>query len=209
MNGLDYDHWAERSIDALDDEPAVIDAGAVVGREEGDNPHIWYGPEFVRDVCDAVAAELQQLAPDASSYLEARHLAWLADLQPYDEAVASVRAVAGGKSVAMTEPVFDDMAEAVGLTNATPEAYRNAAMNESEPPPAAIAAFEDALESGEVAVLIDNTQTEAPIPVRLREIAEDAGVPVVEVSETLPPGVDSFVEWQVDQLEALLTALTP
>ena len=37
--------------------------------------------------------------------------------------------------------------------------------------------------------------------------AEDAGVPVVEVTETVPPGQDSFVAWQDGQLEALAKAL--
>jgi len=206
-NGLDYDHWAERAIDTLDQAPAVVDGGEVVGREEGDNPHIWYGPTFVREVADAVTAELRELAPDAATYFDDQHAAWATAMQPYDDALAAVGTGAAGKSYAATEPVFDDMAEAVGLTDATPSGYRNAALNESDPAPGDIAAFEQALRDGEVNVLIDNTQTEGPTPVRLREVAGDAGVPVVEVSETVPPGAGSFVEWQVTQLRALAAAL--
>ena len=99
------------------------------------------------------------------------------------------------------------MADALGLTNATPPGYRNAALNESDPAPADIAAFERALRGGEVDVLIDNTQTEGPTPARLREVAEDAGVPVVEVTESPSDPDGSFLEWQLDQLEALSDAL--
>ena len=41
---------------------------------------------------------------------------------------------------------------------------------------------------------------------RLRDVAEDAGVPVVEVAE-FPPEDGAFVEWQVTQLAALSEAL--
>jgi zinc/manganese transport system substrate-binding protein len=41
----------------------------------------------------------------------------------------------------------------------------------------------------------------------LRKAAEQAGVPVVEVTETVPPGQDSFVGWQDGQLAALAKAL--
>ena len=136
-----------------------------------------------------------------------RHVAWRAQLQPYGEAIADVQRVAAGQAYAATEPVFDDMAAAVGLTDATPPGYQRATLNESDPAPADIAAFERALRGGDVRVLIDNTQTEGPTPLRLGRVAEQAGVPVVEVSETVPPGIGSFVEWQVDQLRALERAL--
>ena len=60
------------------------------------------------------------------------------------------------------------MAAAVGLVDRTPEGYRNAATNESDPSPADINDFEKALRSGEVDVLVVNTQTEGSIPAQLR-----------------------------------------
>ena len=56
-------------------------------------------------------------------------------------------------------------------------------------------------------VLIVNVQTEGAIPEQIRAAAEDAGVPVVEVSETMPKGAAGFVDWQVGQLQALRAAL--
>ena len=43
-NGLDYDPWADKAVATLDTKPAVVNGGKVVGLENGDNPHIWYGP---------------------------------------------------------------------------------------------------------------------------------------------------------------------
>jgi zinc/manganese transport system substrate-binding protein len=103
--------------------------------------------------------------------------------------------------------VFDYQAEALGLANKTPQGYRQAAANESDPSPADIKAFQTALAGGEIDVLIFNTQTEGSVSDQLRKSAEQAGVPVVEVTETVPPGQDSFVAWQDGQLAALAKAL--
>jgi len=207
LNGLDYDHWAENAVSSLAPEPAVVDAGTVVGREEGDNPHIWYGPEYVQSVSDAVTAELKQLAPEAASYFDAQAAAWDEQLQPYLEEISSLKAAAAGKTYAATESVFDDMAAAIGLTDLTPEGYQAAAANESDPAPGDVNAFEELLRGGTVDLLVYNTQTEGSVPEQIRAVAEKAGVPVVEVTESVPPGVSSFVTWQLDQLKALSTAL--
>ena len=65
------------------------------------------------------------------------------------------------------------MAAAVGLTDATPEGYRRAASNESEPAPRDLTAFEAALADGTVDVLVFNSQTSGGIPEQLRAAAED------------------------------------
>ena len=78
------------------------------------------------------------------------------------------------------------MAAAVGLEDLTPDGYRAAAANETDPAPADVHAFEEALRGGHVDVLIVNTQTEGSLPAQLRGVAEGAGVPVVEVTETMP-----------------------
>ncbi|HEY5845007.1 MAG TPA: ABC transporter substrate-binding protein, partial [Mycobacterium sp.] len=58
-----------------------------------------------------------------------------------------------------------------------------------------------------VDVLIYNTQTEGAVPEQLRSAAESAGVPVVNVTETVAPGAKSFEAWQVEQLTTLARAL--
>lgn len=207
VNGLDYDHWAEKAVDNLDSEPAVVDGGKVVGLEEGDNPHIWYGPDYVRQISAAVTAELKELAPDSAAYFDEQQTAWQTSMKPYDDVIARITAVAADTTFAASEPVFDYMADALGLTNGTPKGYQDAALNESDPSPADIAEFEQSLRDDKIDVLVYNTQTEGPTPEQIRGVADDADVPVVDVTETVPPGTTSFVTWQVDQLTALATAL--
>ena len=44
VNGLDYDPWASDAVDAVASSLPTIDAGEIAGRDEGDNPHLWYDP---------------------------------------------------------------------------------------------------------------------------------------------------------------------
>lgn len=207
VNGVDYDHWAEKAVEALSTKPAVVDGGEVTGLEEGANPHIWYSPTYVEQMSEAITAELSTLAPTASSYFATQAQAWQAQLEPYAQAIEEAKAAATGKAYGATESVFEYMADAVGLRNATPEGFQQAAANESEPSPGDVNAFEQALRDKAMNVLVYNTQTEGAVPEQLRGVAETAGVPVVEVTETLPPGQSSFVRWQVAQLESLVQAL--
>jgi zinc/manganese transport system substrate-binding protein len=208
MNGADYDHWAEDAVATLDPEPVVVSAADVAGvPDEGADPHLWYDPQVVQRTAQAVAAELTELSPDAAAYLAEQTVAWEQELQPYLKAVDALRSVTAGRTFAATETVFDRMAAAVGLTDATPEGYRRAVSNESEPAPGELAAFEAALRDGAVDVLVHNAQTSGSVPEQLRAAAEEAGLPVVEVTESPAEADGSFVAWQLSQLSALSDAL--
>jgi len=206
VNGAGYDAWASDAVDTLDTRPAVLTVADIAGAPEG-NPHLWYDPDVVDMVATSLTAELAQRSPDAADYFAERARASTADLAPYLAAVAAVRDAAGGRSYAATEPVFDDMAAAVGLADRTPRGYRQAVSNDSDPSPGEIAAFDSELADGGVDVLVVNRQTEGSLTDQLRAAAEDAGVPVVEVTESPPEDAGSFVAWQVAQLEDLETAL--
>lgn len=207
VNGLDYDPWATKAVDTLDTKPAVVDGGDVVGLEAGDNPHIWYGPDYVKKVSDAVTAALKKLEPKAATYFDDQAAAWRTALEPYDAEIAKIKPAAAGKTYGATEGIFDYMAKALGLHNTTPQGYQNATANESDPAPGDVNAFEQALASGRMSVLVFNTQTEGSLTDQIRSQAHRARVPVVDVTETVPPGAGSFVAWQVDQLKHLATAL--
>ncbi len=207
QNGLGYDRWVEKAITTLDQRPDVVDGGKVVGRHDGDNPHIWYGPGYVYEVARAVTAQLEHLAPRAAKYFAARQIAWRASMAPYDAEIAKIKAVAAGKTYGATEGVFEYMARAVGLDDTTPPGYRNASANGSDPSPGDIDTFDRMLEKGRMTVLIFNTQTQGSVPDQIRTQAKRSGIPVVDVTETVPPGAGGFVSWQLGQLRHLAAAL--
>jgi zinc/manganese transport system substrate-binding protein len=207
VNGLDYDPWADKAVGTLDAAPVVVNAGRVVGLTNGANPHIWYGPQFVYQVADAITARLEQLRPEDAAYFRRRHTAWRTSMRPYDAEIATIRHAATGTTYAATEGIFAYMARAVGLTDRTPPGYESATANESEPSPGDLHSFEQALADQKVAVLIDNTQTQGAIPDQIRTEAKRAGVPVVPVTESVPPRFRTFVAWQLSQLKDLAMAV--
>jgi zinc/manganese transport system substrate-binding protein len=210
VNGAGYDHWAKDAVATLDTGPVVVSAATVAGVPEGGaDPHLWYSPDVVARMSTAVTTALTSLAGrPAAAYLDQQAAAWTADLQPYEDAIRTLSAVAAGHTFAATEPVFDRMAAALGLTDVTPEGYRRASSNDSDPAPADLTGFESALADGRVDVLVYNTQTSGTLPEQLRKAAERAGVPVVEVSESPTDPGGSFVPWQVGQLDELAKALS-
>lgn len=207
VNGADYDPWASKLAATSAPNAPVVDAGEVTNTAGGANPHLWYNPSAVTAVADAVTAALTKLEPKASEYFTTQRANFTTAMKPYDDLVAKIKAGASGKSYAATETVFDYQAEALGLVNKTPPGYITASENETDPSPADIAAFTKLLSDRQVDVLIFNTQTEGSIPEQIRDAATKAGVPVVDVTETVPPGQTSFEGWQDAQLTALAKAL--
>jgi zinc/manganese transport system substrate-binding protein len=207
VNGAGYDAWASKLAASSAAGAPVVSAAKVTKTPDGANPHLWYMPSAVTAVADAVTAELSKLDPRAGDYFSQRRAQFTTTMAPYTSLINRIKAGASGKSYAATESIFDYQAQALGLVNKTPASYQRASANETEPSPGDINAFRTLLAGRQVDVLIYNTQTQGSIPDLIRSTAEQAGVPVVNVTETVPPGQNSFEGWQDAQLTALGKAL--
>lgn len=207
VNGAGYDDWATKAVQANNSGVDVVSAAKVNNVPEGANPHLWYSPDYVVGTAKAVTEQLKQLVPDASGYFDQRQTGFQEAMGPYFAEIAKIKAGASGKTYGATESVFDYLAAACGLSDLTPPGYQNAIANESDPAPGDISAFNKDLTSKRMTVLIYNTQTEGAVPNQLVATANSAGVPVVNVTETMPEGAKSFEQWQISQLEQLATAL--
>jgi zinc/manganese transport system substrate-binding protein len=205
-NGLGYDPWAARLLSASP-RPArqVITAAELIGKQQGANPHIWYDPETALALARALAAKLGQLDPGERSGFEHRLTGFEQSLKPLARQIADLRRKYAGIPVTATEPVFGYMADALGLDMRN-RGFQLAVMNDAEPNPAQIAAFEHDLKTKSVKLLIYNKQTSDALTGRMRALAEQSGVPVVGVSETEPPAED-YQEWMSQQLDAAGRAL--
>jgi len=96
------------------------------------------------------------------------------------------------------EPVFGTMAAALGLKMRN-EKFQLSIMNDTEPSARDVAAFERDLKEHKVRVLFYNKQASDKIVQHLVDIARAAKVPVVGVTETIPPGV-SYQDWLLSEL---------
>ncbi len=129
----------------------------------------------------------------------------LESLKPIDQRVAVMRAKYKGLPVTATEPVFGPMLDAIGFVSRN-QRFQLALMNDTEPSAKDVATFENDLRQHRVKVLLNNTQVSEPVSERLVGIANSAKVPVVGVTETMPPN-KRFQDWVLTELDALDQAL--
>ncbi len=205
-NGADYDPWMAKLLKATP-KPGriVIVAADLVHKKAGDNPHLWYDPATMPAVARALAAALSRADPAHAADYQARLATFLASLKPLDDKIAAIRKKYGGAPVTASEPVFGTMAAALGLKMRN-EKFQLSIMNDTEPSARDVAAFERDLKEHKVRVMFYNKQATDKIVQHLVEIARAAKVPVVGVTETVPPGM-TFQHWMLSELSDTEKAL--
>jgi zinc/manganese transport system substrate-binding protein len=206
VNGAAYDPWMNKLLEASPNpKRSVLNVASVTGHKDGDNPHLWYEPGTMPAVARVLAAELTLRDPSNADVYRRRHNEFVDSLAPLTAKIATLKARFAGTPVTATEPVFGYMATALGLEMRNP-GFQLAIMNDTEPSPRQVAGFENDLRQRTVKVLIYNAQVTDDTTSRLKRIAQESGVPIVGVTETMPAGT-TYVRWMVDQLDALQAAL--
>ncbi|MFC6093815.1 metal ABC transporter solute-binding protein, Zn/Mn family [Saccharothrix lopnurensis] len=192
------------------EEPGHEEAGAAEPTEDGHghdhavNEHVWYDFETVHRVAEQAAADLGEIAPDRKAEFETNARDFGAEL---DELTAALDGKGAGKRVLQTEPVAHYLLDAAGVEDATPESFSDAVEEETDVPAAALAEVLDLVTGKQVSALVNNAQTENAATGQVVEAARSGGVPVVEVTETLPEGATGYLDWMTKQVDALVGAL--
>jgi len=216
-NGGGYDDWMSQLIESAGGQPEVIDVSELSGLEpttepaegEGEfNEHVWYSLPTVQALATRLATVLGTADPANSAEYTANAEELNREIDGLIQQADAIGVQAPGARVAVTEPVPGYLIDEAGLMNVTPEEFAEA-IEEDTDPPAAVVQETLALFSGEpVRALVLNVQTQTPTTDQVRRAATTAGVPVVEVSETLPAGQDEYVGWMSAQIDALGAAVT-
>lgn len=208
-NGGGYDDFFGRLADAAGGAGARIVAFDVAGKgpSGSTNEHVWYDLPSVAKVADRIAEELGTLVPDRRDAFAENARGFDARLTELAGRAAKIGIDHPGVRVLCTEPVPQYLLDTAGLVNATPEEFSEAIEEETDPPAAAVAEINRLIGDRRVAAVVNNAQTETPVTNALRELANKSGVPVVDVTETLPEGVTSYVDWMARQLDTLAGAL--
>jgi zinc/manganese transport system substrate-binding protein len=204
-NGAEYDPWIDRLLSASAGNRTWLVAAKIVGATPADNPHLWYDPKTFPALATALAAELTRRDP-------ANGADYAANLSTFDTAfaraiqdLATIRSAHAGLAVTATEPVFGDMVDAMGFRMLNGP-FQVATMNETEPSPRDVAAFEDSLRSGTAKILFYNSQVTGDTTARLLELAQANHVPVVGVTETEPAG-QTIETWFSAEIAAVAKAM--
>lgn len=174
--------------------------------QHGDNEHVWYDLPTVEAVAHRVAEELGRLRPDRKDEFTRNAERFATQVHQLHERLTELHRTTPDAPVLATEPVAQLLLEDAGLRDVTPETFRQAVEEENDPPAAAVAEVEQLISGGQVQVVVHNPQTESPVTARVRDRAAAAGIPVVEMTETLPEGKD-YLSWMTEQVNALTTAL--
>jgi zinc/manganese transport system substrate-binding protein len=206
VNGVDYDPWMEKLLSAhkAPSRKEII-VGRLVGHKPGDNPHLWYDPAYMKAAAKALVADLTAVDPAHKADYEQGQAKFLDSLKPLDDKIAAMRKSYAGQPVTASEPVFGYQAGLIGL-KVHNEKYALAIMNNAEPTPSEVAAFENDLKGRKVKAMLYNAQASEPAVGKLVQLAKDNGIPVVGVSETEPPN-STYQDWMMGQLNALDKAL--
>jgi zinc/manganese transport system substrate-binding protein len=210
QNGVGYDTWAT-TIENADPSGSrkVINVQQLLGLPDSTpNPHLWYKPTTMPAVANAVAADLGQIDPAQASYFKANAASFIASLTAWNNAIAAFKSAHPDVPVATTEPVADYMLQAVGADNMTPFTFQADIMNGTDPSPQDVALQNSLFTQHKVKVFLYNQQVTDSLTESFIKLAQENGIPVVGVYETMPtPGYD-YQSWMLAEVNALDKAVT-
>ncbi|MFE1596405.1 metal ABC transporter solute-binding protein, Zn/Mn family [Nocardia sp. NPDC058705] len=204
FNGGHYDEFIEKAISGKDKR--TVEAFEQRADKSDENEHVWYDVTTVAAVADQIAAQLGEVdAAHAGAYTE-RAVAFKNQLIGVSTITGTIATQTPNAPVAQSEPLAHYLLVAATAQDKTPHEFQEAIEQETDPSPAAVAATRDLITGKQVKALIYNTQTEDKITQDLRATAQTAGIAIVEVTETLPAGMD-YIQWQTANAKALAAAL--
>ncbi|CAM4478129.1 zinc ABC transporter substrate-binding protein [Nocardia ninae] len=204
-NGGGYDEFAEKAVAGRDKR--TVDAFESRPNKADENEHVFYDLNTVAAVADQIATSLGELAPGAASAFTERATTFKNGLAGITAIATKFAAEHPQTPVLQTEPLAHYLLLAAGVTDRTPHEFQEAIEQETDPAPAAVAATRELLTGKQVRALVYNVQTQDKITKELRSVAQSNGLPIIEVTETLPAGTD-YLQWQTKNAQALTAALS-
>jgi zinc/manganese transport system substrate-binding protein len=209
VNGAGYDPWTPKlaAANPVSGRQMLI-IGDLAGVREGGNPHMWYSPEIVARVIERITDDFKKIDSADAGYFDQHSSDFkTTGLKDYHDTIDATRQWYTGTPVGASESIFAYMAPAVGLTLITPPGYLKAISEGTDPSAADKVTVDQQVTQKRVRVFVFNSQNSTPDVASVVKKARAAGIPVVEITETLTPATASFQMWQTNQLKALLEAL--
>lgn len=208
-NGLGYDDFMDKLLSASPnpqrDVLNVADAMQISGQDA--NPHIWYDIAKIPAAAAAISDQLGKLDPADAGTFTANAKTFTDSLAPVTAAIANIKTKYSGAPVGYTERVPGYLVDAAGLKLATPPSFAQSIEDGNDPSVADNQAMDTSLSGKAIKVLLYNGQVTSPATEAVKTLAQQNGVPVVGVTETLPPSDKDFQAWQLRQINEITTAL--
>jgi zinc/manganese transport system substrate-binding protein len=205
-NGIGYDEFFAKVVSAVGKGKPSVVAFDVSGKQQtaDTNEHLFYDLPTVKKVADKIAADLGDIDAAKKATFDANAKAFDTKI---DELVTRIATIPAGKKVVVTEPVANYLLTAGNVADATPKAFEEAVEAGTDIPVAAVAEATALISNRQVDALVNNAQTETDLTNQLKAKAATAGIPVVDVTETLPAGTTDYVGWIGKEVDALSKVL--
>ncbi len=184
-----------------DDHDHAHDGDETEDGEVYEDEHVWYDLDQMHDFVLDFAEHMAQLDEDhAEDYR--------ADAQQVAEEIAALseraeEVQADGLSYLATEPVSQHLLQHMGFDDATDPQFLAAVEHGDDVSPRLHQQALSTASSGRIDLLAYSIQTETSQSRAVRAEAEDAEVPVLEFSETIPEDYGSYTEWMSANIEAV------
>ncbi|GAC1568224.1 MAG: metal ABC transporter solute-binding protein [Ktedonobacteraceae bacterium] len=206
-NGMGYDSWMDQLLSASPNaNRIVLVAGNIADHKLPDNPHVWYGIDNMSTIAQAITAALKKLDSAGASTFDNNLASFKQSLLPIDQKISEIHKKYKGTPVALTETIYLYQSIPEGLNVLTPFEFDKAIAEGNDPPADTVVEANNEINRKEAKVLIYNIQTITPITTNLQNEARHLNIPLVPVSETMPPG-KAYQSWMMSQLDTLEQAL--
>jgi zinc/manganese transport system substrate-binding protein len=209
QNGVGYDTFMNTIENAApNSKRKVIDVQKLLGLPDSTpNPHLWYKPTTMPVVANAIASDLASLDPAHASYFRANARTFISSLAAWNQAIATFKSKYPNTPVATTEPVADYMLQAAGANNMTPFPFQLNIMNGVDPSAQNVTVERNLFTQHKVKAFLYNQQVTSSLTKSFITLANQNGIPVVGVYETMPtPGYD-YQSWMVTEVQDLQKAV--
>ena len=206
-NGADYDPWMRTAL-AIQGKKnrSVIPVAALIDAKADANPHLWYLPMTMPLFAKILVKTLIEMDPIHQAYYENQLNQFNQHYQIIFATIKRLRTQFQHTPVIATEPVFNNMADSIGLI-VHGKKFQINVMNAIPPTISEIKSFEDDISQHKVKLLIYNTQTIDPTTEHMRQLAIKEHIPVMGVSELMPDKI-TFTQWMMKELNTLESALS-
>ena len=188
INGAGLDPWADEAASA---HPGIgrldVNIGAQVGVTPGQDPYLWYDPQYVTAAAQQIEQDFARLRPAGAAYFGQQEQAFEQNAAPAAAASTALKQDYGGRAVGVCPGLAQSVATQLGL----------------KPIPATTAA----IAAKSVKVLLCDTASGDPGEQALLSAAGAAAIPVVQLGDTLQPAGASFQDWLTGQLDEIRQAL--
>ena len=204
-SGHDHDHSHDHGSEGEDE-----DAHDHEGHDHGPgsfNEHVWYSIPTMISLVDEIEAQLAEVAPDDEAQFEENAQTLHGQLEDLQSRIDELAQDHDGEAAAVSEPVALWLFEDLGLTNVIPDDFVYAVEAGSDVSPVVVADATEALETEDVQVFAFNPQTSGPEADALLDAADEQGIPVVEMTETIQTD-DDYVTWMTATVDAVEQALS-